>query len=97
VSLFGIRQRPTLPGVQPWLFCAHWVPPWLNLAKYYVARLLGWADNKELVRLDMKKPQLKLRLKAALHEALPGVARGLFCVHWTPPTGNLAKYNVVLG
>jgi len=40
----------------------------------------------------MKKPQLKLRLKAALHEALPGVARGLFCVHWTPPTGNLAKY-----
>jgi len=45
----------------------------------------------------MKKPQLKLRLKAALHEALPGVARGLFCVHWTPPTGNLAKYNVVLG
>ena len=23
---------------------------------------------------------------------LPGVARGLLCVHWTPPTDNLAKY-----
>ena len=28
--------------------------------------------------------------------ALPGVQRGLLCVHRTPPALNLAKYNVVL-
>ena len=28
---------------------------------------------------------------------LPGVQRGLLCVHRTPPALNLAKYNVVLG
>ena len=34
---FGIRQCPTLPGVQPWLLCVHWTPPWPHLAKYNVA------------------------------------------------------------
>ena len=31
-----------------------------------------------------------------MHDALPGVALGLYCVHWTPSEGNLAKYNVAL-
>ena len=31
------------------------------------------------------------RANAPLQHPLPGVARGLLCVHWTPPTGNLAK------
>ena len=31
------RMCPALPGVRPWLICAHWAPPWPHLAKYNVA------------------------------------------------------------
>ena len=42
------------------------------------------------------KKHLKPRLKDAYHEALPGVALGLYCVHWAPSGDNLAKYDVAL-
>ena len=44
-------------------------------------------------RLEMKNTQQML---SGWRAALPGVQRGLFCVHRTPPALNLVKYNVVL-
>ena len=43
------RLCPTLPGVRPWLICAHRAPPWPHLTKYNVARwLVATQDNKTL-------------------------------------------------
>ena len=34
-----VTLHEALPGVRPWLYCAHWAPPWAHLAKYLRTRL----------------------------------------------------------
>ena len=37
-----------------------------------------------------------MNLTEGKYYSLPGVAPGLYCVHWTPSGENLAKYDVAL-
>ena len=44
----------SLPGVRPWLYCAHWAPPWPNLTKYDVCTL---AENHSDSQIFVKGPK----------------------------------------
>ena len=87
------RSHPcTLPGVRPWLYCAHWAPPWPHLAKYDVCILAGNYPDKQVFVRGPKRNQPHIRgadfflesgnvlLSRAVSSQVPSALKGLTSV-----------------